>query len=292
MLLLDWKHFANEFLKVFRPGKGQHLGDENEHFWKWMFPLRNVREKPIISGDIGTIGQYAVQLQWREENVQAKAPEGMIIVQHMQHVILAVTAIMGQHNQLQPVTSLNEVTAIPADPRNPAQEAQDFARVALNSVAEDQVEQMLRKIEPRLRSIRSLQPYGVPLLYAGVDGIPERIPVFQLGHGFSRLLTVIAEIVASRKPVVLIDEIENGLHHSVLPDIWRGLLTACERSEVQIFATTHSWECVAAAHQAFSESLEYPLAVFRLEEKKGQINAIAYDRESLEFSIQEELEVR
>jgi AAA15 family ATPase/GTPase len=92
--------------------------------------------------------------------------------------------------------------------------------------------------------------------------------------------------------VILIDEIESGLHHSALPEIWRGLLTACESSDVQIFATTHSWECVSAAHMAFSESLEYPLAVFRLEERQGNIEAVTYDRESLEYSIEQEWEVR
>ena len=151
---------------------------------------------------------------------------------------------------------------------------------------------MLRKIEPRLKSIRSLQPYGTPLLYVGIDGLPERIPAIQLGHGFSRLLSIMAEIVASDKPVILIDEIENGLHHSALIDIWRGLLTACEHSDVQIFATTHSWECVAAAHRAFSESLEYPLAVFRLEAGKEDVNVVAYDKESLEYSINNDWEVR
>ncbi len=129
-------------------------------------------------------------------------------------------------------------------------------------------------------------------MYVGIDGLPERIPAIQLGHGFSRLLSIIAEISASRMPVILVDEIENGLHHSALPEIWRGLLTACEHSDVQIFATTHSWECVAAAHKAFSESLEYPLSVFRLEDHGGNIKAVAYDRESLEFSIQNEWEVR
>lgn len=291
LLLLGWKESHNDFAKVFRPGQGEHLGDEKEHFWKWLFPLRKLSELPKISGEVSQAGPYSVALRWQEGLPQQKPPSGMSDVHHGP-VVISVTAKEDQHRQRQPVSTGHEVTSISAQPRSPSKEAQDYARVTLKSDGEEQVEEMLRKLEPRLRAIRSLQPYGVPLLYAGIAGMPERIPVIQLGHGFSRLLTIMAEIVASQKPVVLIDEIENGLHHSALVEIWRGLLTACEHSDVQIFATTHSWECVAAAHQAFAESLEYPLAVFRLEEKDGDIHAITYDRESLEFSIQQEWEVR
>ena len=292
LLLLGWKESANEFAKVFRPGQGEHLGDENEHFWKWLFPLRKLTELPRISGDILQTGSYAVALRWQEGNTQQEPPSGMADVHHGPIVVSVTAKVNPAHRQVEAVPTGHEVTSISAQPRSPSKEAQDYARVTLKADGEEQVEEMLRKLEPRLRAIRSLQPYGVPLLYAGIAGMPERIPIIQLGHGFSRLLTIMAEIVASQKPVVLIDEIENGLHHSALVDIWRGLLTACEHSDVQIFATTHSWECVAAAHQAFSESLEYPLAVFRLEEKDGDIQAVVYDRESLEYSVEKEWEVR
>lgn len=291
LLLLGWKESHKDFARMFRPGQGEHLGDEKEHFWKWLFPLRNLSKLPMISGEVSQVGTYSVALRWQEGLPPQKAPSGMRDI-HGGPVVISVTAKMDQPRNPEPVSTGHEVTSISAQPRSPSKEAQDYARVALKADGEEQVEEMLRKLEPRLRAIRSLQPYGVPLLYAGIAGMPERIPVIQLGHGFSRLLTIMAEIVASEKPVVLIDEIENGLHHSALVDIWRGLLTACEHSNVQIFATTHSWECVAAAHQAFAESLEYPLAVFRLEEKDGDIHAITYDRESLEFSIQQEWEVR
>lgn len=292
MVLLDWAKHGQEFPKIFRPGKGLKLGDEEEHFWKWLFPSRTLTENPVINGELSTVGEYKVEIQWGEKN-RLQPPAGMTFAHRINHVGIAVPGKASVlHQPLQPVATQHEATALPAEPRNPSQEAQDYARVVLRAGAEDQVEAMLRMIEPRLRSIRSLQPYGVPLLYAGIDGLPERIPVIQLGHGFSRLLTIMAEIVASQKPVILIDEIENGLHHSALIDIWRGLLTACEQSEVQVFATTHSWECVAAAHQAFAESFEYPLAVFRLEQKNGAVEAIAYDKESLEYSVQHEWEVR
>ena len=49
--------------------------------------------------------------------------------------------------------------------------------------------------------------------------------------------------------MVLVDEIENGLHPSVLPDVWRVVGQAVERFNLQMFATTHSFECIEAAYE-------------------------------------------
>ena len=79
----------------------------------------------------------------------------------------------------------------------------------------------------------------------------------------------------------MIDEIENGLHHSVLPIIWKGLFLAAKEVDVQIFATTHSWECVLAADQAAREGENYDLALIRLDRVKDDIKATVIDEKSL-----------
>jgi len=129
------------------------------------------------------------------------------------------------------------------------------------------------------------------LIYVDV-GLQEKIPAVHLGQGFVRLLSIYAEIIASNKQVILIDEIENGLHHSVLADIWRGLLNAAEHENVQVFATTHSYECIRAAHQAFAETLAYDFALHRLDEVRGEITVTTLDKEALETSLASNFEVR
>ena len=84
---------------------------------------------------------------------------------------------------------------------------------------------MLRELEPPLETLEVLQT-GRPnqqtsLIYADL-GLSEMIPVTQLGQGFNRLLDIYSEVVASDAKALLTDEVENGLHHSVLPIIWKG----------------------------------------------------------------------
>ena len=65
---------------------------------------------------------------------------------------------------------------------------------------------------------------------------------------FSKLLNLYCAMLISKAKVLLIDELENGLYYSILPQIWRGIATLAESEQIQVFATTHSRECILAAH--------------------------------------------
>ena len=91
---------------------------------------------------------------------------------------------------------------------------------------------------------------------------------------------------------MLVDEIESGLHHSVLTKVWRAIGEAARRSDTQIFATTHSWECIRAAHEAFLESGTYDFRLHRLDRVNDNIKAVTYNEKTLDTSVEMNLEVR
>ena len=101
-----------------------------------------------------------------------------------------------------------------------------------------------------------------------------------------------AEVIGDAPDVVLIDESENGLHHSVLEVVWAGLAATAEQLNIQIFAATHSRECFVAAQRAFAERDEYDFSViqpFRVEsEPQGRV----LDRKHVEAAIAGEIELR
>ncbi len=81
-------------------------------------------------------------------------------------------------------------------------------------------------------------------------------PLYDLGGGMVRLFRLAVNLAAARGGVLLVDEIENGLHHSVLGEFWRGLNRMARAANVQVFAATHSHECIDAAVTAFGEESE------------------------------------
>jgi AAA15 family ATPase/GTPase len=170
-------------------------------------------------------------------------------------------------------------------PSDPVQDAIEFNRVILKR-RKQKVEEMLRQIEPRLQTLQPLQigqpgQPSTPLIYAEIEGLSEMIPVTQLGQGFNRLLDIYSELVVADAKVLLIDEIENGLHYSVLPLVWKGLFLAAQEFDAQIFATTHSWECIQAADQTAREREDYELELIRLDRVKEDIKATIIDQNAL-----------
>ncbi len=149
----------------------------------------------------------------------------------------------------------------------------------------------LQLLEPRLRRLAVLITGGAPILNGDI-GIAELIPLPLMGEGMVRLLSILLAIANAPGGVVLVDEIENGLHHSVMVGVWKALAEAARQYNTQVFATTHSWECIQAAHQAFEASGTYDFRLHRLDRVNDDIQAVAYDRETLATSAEMNLEIR
>lgn len=156
---------------------------------------------------------------------------------------------------------------------------------------EHEVVEILKTIEPRLLRLSTAMRGDVPIIRADL-GTGRLLPIGLLGQGFVRLTKIVLCILSARDAFVLIDEIDNGLHHSALKSIWVALSEAARRFNVQIFATTHSRECVENAHIAFSESLRYDLAVYRLEIGSGGIRVVRYGQDTMQTALEHDLEVR
>ena len=89
--------------------------------------------------------------------------------------------------------------------------------------------------------------------------------------------------------VILIDEIENGLHHSVFSKVWQAIDQAARELDVQVIATTHSWECIVAASQSLEPDR---LQLTRLDLDDECVRAIQFVPEHLEAAIDLGWEVR
>ncbi|MGC8878301.1 MAG: AAA family ATPase [Anaerolineae bacterium] len=156
---------------------------------------------------------------------------------------------------------------------------------------QDTVLRVLQLSEPKLRELTTVLVADVPMLYGDV-GTGRLIPLPLIGEGIVRLADLVIQIGNAGGGVVLVDEIENGLHHSILPRVWQAIGEVARQFDVQIFATTHSLECIIAAHRAFSDSPLYDFRLHRLERVGETIRAVTYDRETLEAAIEADLEVR
>lgn len=78
----------------------------------------------------------------------------------------------------------------------------------------------------------------------GASGFPELVPIGSLGQGVYRMLELALGLVASENGVFLVDEIDNGFHWSRMGDIWKFVIETARETNTQVFATTHSEDCI------------------------------------------------
>ncbi|MEG3922664.1 MULTISPECIES: AAA family ATPase [unclassified Microcoleus] len=162
---------------------------------------------------------------------------------------------------------------------------------------ESEVISALRLIDDRVTGVAFVEDVSigttsdnrVPLVK--IKGIDEPLPLKSMGDGMTRLFHIIVALVNARNGLLLIDEFENGLHWSVQPKVWDIVFQISERLNVQIFATTHSRDCIKGFYQAWNN---YPTlgAFFRLDAKNESIKATEYTSETLSDSIDMDVEVR
>lgn len=152
----------------------------------------------------------------------------------------------------------------------------------------------LHTIEPAIERIASVGTNKRHSWRDGRGGIVmmvegQRVPIGSLGDGIWRLLGIALALVRARGGVLLVDEIDAGLHYSVLVDMWRLVFeTACSL-DAQVFATTHSRDCYEAL-AAVAESGRTEISLQRIE--RGKVEAIAFTETEIRQAAERGLEVR
>ena len=152
---------------------------------------------------------------------------------------------------------------------------------------------VLQVLEPRLQRLSVLISGAGPVIHADI-GIGRMIPLPIMGDGIGKLLTVLLSIASSKGGVTLIDELDNGLHYSVMEQVWLAIIALARKLDVQVLATTHSWECLKSAHAAFSsfKDVPYDLRLHRLDREKGAITTTLYDQSKIETALAYGMELR
>ncbi len=87
------------------------------------------------------------------------------------------------------------------------------------------------------------------------------------GEGTIKTLRMLLEITVCKDRRLMVDEIDTGIHYTRLKDFWKIILSASIENNVQLFATTHSQECLVYFTQALQElKIESSARLISLEE--------------------------
>jgi AAA15 family ATPase/GTPase len=125
-----------------------------------------------------------------------------------------------------------------------------------------------------------------------LTGLKNPVPLGSLGDGMSRMLRLALGLANAKSGVLLVDEIDTGLHFTVMVDMWRMLWQIAKDLDIQIFATTHSRDCwESLAEMAESEGIQdNEIMIHRIE--KGKESSVTFNPRQMAIAVEERLEVR
>lgn len=150
----------------------------------------------------------------------------------------------------------------------------------------------LRHINPRVTKISAHKDVA----YLDI-GLAQMMPLNMFGGGMIRAASILSECVLSDAKVLLIDELEQGLHHQAISFLLEAILRLSREQGVQIFATTHSIEVIEGLQRVlgkkdFAEHRATTKCITLQRDKSGVVRTYKYDYSQFDHCIEHGIEIR
>ena len=149
----------------------------------------------------------------------------------------------------------------------------------------------MQLLEPELDSIHFLtMRTGRAGVLLGFRGAGRRAPMGSYGDGMRRLLAL--SLMRTAEGFLLIDEIDTGLHWTVMEEMWRLVVETARQSSIQVFATTHSFDCLRGLASLVESrpDLAAEISVQKIERLLKK--AVDIDAQDLRVAVEQNIEVR
>jgi hypothetical protein len=168
--------------------------------------------------------------------------------------------------------------------------AEWFGNLDLKGRKADIIE-VMRLVDSRIKDMSVIIIGGTSGIYADID-LDTRYQVSMLGEGINRLMLIALAMLANPGSVILIDEIENGFHHSFFPKLWETIGRLVIETNCQVFATTHNHDCMKGAEPLTMDESNPELFRFvRIDHIRGVTDACVFDSDDLQYALNNEWEI-
>ena len=149
----------------------------------------------------------------------------------------------------------------------------------------------IRIIDSRVRNFVPLMDSGVPRIYVDI-GMDRLMPASQLGGGFANVMHLVLDASTLRNGLIIIDEIEDGLHYSIIKKLIVYLFTVSRLNNIQFFVSTHSDNVLNAFADVAKENDQNDLALFKLSGSAERKECHRFNVEEILSAAEAKVELR
>ena len=167
-----------------------------------------------------------------------------------------------------------------------------FDNIALTE-KEKYVIDALKIIEPAVERIAFIEDNNERIAVVKLSNVSGTLPLRSMGDGMNRILATILALVNSDNGFLLLDEFENGLHYTIQKKLWEIIFELSKCLNVQVFATTHSSDCITAFQSVLNSSDNITKGkLIRLDNMNGFIKTVDYSARELKIATEQQIETR
>jgi len=153
---------------------------------------------------------------------------------------------------------------------------------------EDDIDILLKKFDKKVKKLKFIDD-RFHILFEN----NKLLDLSELGDGIKIYLIIILDLLTCSNGYIFIDEIENGIHYSKLDVIWELILTISKEQNVQLFATTHSKECIDSYARVAKKLDDKKITMTTLAKNaKGEIKALVWNQKQFFSEMEQNHEVR
>ena len=107
-----------------------------------------------------------------------------------------------------------------------------------------------------------------------------------------RLLALSLSLIRTEQGILLVDEIDTGLHWTVMEEMWRLVVETARRSSVQVFATTHSYDCIRGLASLVESRPDLAGDVSIQKIERSLKEAVRFDAKDIRAAVEQNVELR
>lgn len=256
-------------------------------------PFRNIDSNPKTKIELGDRKRLVFQIQFNRDRNEVDLTDVKVGIE------IGFPSVHSDQWSLEKVFNRTPIFPRPSMyfsfylEKNPSnEELRNSWNRLINSELDEEVKPLLKLLDPKFKNFSVLHEtdgsYRIVVSHQDFEG---RIPLGSFGDGFNILFHFLLGLINPNGGIYLIDEIENGFHYSFHEKFWGFIFATAKKMNVQIFATTHSRDCIEAFAKISNENKGEGQYI-RLQEREGKIAVKAYDEEALNRSVEFDSEMR
>ncbi len=162
----------------------------------------------------------------------------------------------------------------------------NLSKVLLNNHSKKLLNKYLQDFDSNIDDIMFIGN----IISVSYKNLSNAVNIKSMGKGFYSYLTIISSILAGSK-IIIIDEIENGIHYTLLETLIRNILKISMENEVQFFISTHSKEFLEVFNNLLKNSC-IDINLYNIYNKNNSINHIIYNKDNINLMLSNQNEIR